>query len=347
MTRDRKGQWTRAGMVTLFTCGGKGKVFKCTIDRFCRTRVFRLSDIALSSEVPRRAHVVYQTECFRASIVHDPRAFLSKSEFSPHYIKNCALRKGVEEALSNLGKLDNPDQAPLFVVMEEYKEITPTAMDRGECIVVDQAYLRGGTKGEDAILALHSSDGVWPDESADIISENIILAVIKAERDIPYDPEPLIDCVNFLESKGRIVYIQEAYTSGRLTVGRPKLSAKEFQGKMNRISEGICRLRLNVRRYPVMSELVIALKLEGSKNNYLCLWYLRLWEAAKRAGARIGDAQFRNPGYGGDPDRHSRRTEQKDHRRDLAHGRSSTIDPKILNSLQKDVFRLLRENVLG
>ena len=94
-----------------------------------------------------------------------------------------------------------------------------------------------------------------------------------------------------------------------------------------------------------MSELITALRLQESDDKkYLCLWYLRLWEAACTSANDIGDRQFGNP-EGRMGNRGSRR-EQLNHRNDIAHGRVDEIDYQVFDWLQRDVLKLLRENVL-
>ena len=343
--RDRKESLTLAGMVAMFTVGGNGKILKCTIDRFCRTQIFELSGAVFDGDCSPRAHVIYEKGNFRATIVDDPQMFLSGSEFSPHYTVSYSLRKEIEEVQSKTGKTDRDNCARLFVILEEYKKITPTDMHQGECIVVDQRVLKGGTEGQEAILALRSADGAWPDESADIIFENIVLAAFKVEQNITYGVKPLLDRVNFLERNGRVVHIQEGYLNlafGALRVVR-KLDDGGLRDKADRIRRAIDVLCGTMRKSS-MSELITALRLQDTANKkYLCLWYLQLWETACNAGGQIGERQFGNPEGKSDQER---RREQGEHRNDIAHGKTEEIDYKIFDGLQKDVLKLLRENVL-
>ena len=85
----------------------------------------------------------------------------------------------MDEILEGLRKTNNGRRDCLFVVMEEYRKIEPVPMSKGECLAIDQGAIRGGTSGNEAILALRSTDGAWPEEGADISSENVVLAAIK------------------------------------------------------------------------------------------------------------------------------------------------------------------------
>ena len=74
--------------------------------------------------------------------VGDPKSFLSKSSFSPHYAGNCALRHDMDEILEGLRKTNNGRRDCLFVVMEEYRKIEPVPMSKGECLAIDQGAIR-------------------------------------------------------------------------------------------------------------------------------------------------------------------------------------------------------------
>ena len=132
-------------------------------------------------------------------------------------------------------------------------------------------------------------------------SENIVLAAIKAEQDITFGVKALLDHLNFLDCNGIIVHIQEGYGDfafGGLRVHR-RMDAQKLQEMADRIRTGIDVLRRK-RSLPGLSELITALRLQESDDKkYLCLWYLRLWEAARTAADDIGDRQFGNPKGGG------------------------------------------------
>ena len=331
----------------MFTTGGRARIHECTVDGLCRTQIFEFSGAVLAEDASPSPHVIYQTDTFRASIVCDPRTFLTLSEFSPHYAANYSLRMELGEAQSKIEDQNKGHGARLYVVMEEYKKIKPTEMRDGECLLLDQGVMKGGTKGLDAILALRSADGAWPDESTDIVSENMVLGAIKAEQDITFGVKALLDHFNFLESNGHIVHIQEGYGGiafGGLRVER-RMDDDKLRDKANRIRLGIDAL-CRKRSLPALSELITALRLQDSDDKkYLCLWYLRLWEAACTAGAGVGEQQFGNPD--GARENQGNRRKQLEHRNDIAHGRVDEINYTVFDTLQRDVLKLLRENVLG
>ena len=344
--REREKSLMLAGMVAMFTAGGRARVIDCTINGFCRTSIYEFCGASVDSGESISPRTIYQKDHFRASIVDDPNDFLYKSTFSPHYAGNCALRYEIDEVLAGIRKAHSGRLERLFVVMEEHKKIGPVSMRDGECLAIDQGVVKGGTSGNDAILALRSMDGAWPEEGADVASENLVLAAIKIEQAVTYGLKALIDSINFVESDGRIVHIQEGYADlafGALRVDR-KLDDEALDDKTDKLQRTILKLETSWG-LPTLTELITALRLEDTRDKaHLCLWYLRLWEAACNAGSLMGERQFGNPD--GVKVGKNERRRQLEHRNDVAHGRVDEIDYRIFDQLQKDVLELLRKNVL-
>ena len=199
--RQRESALTITVMLDIFTSGDHARIYKCTIDRLCRTQIFEFCGAALDATDSPCPQIIYCTDRFRATIVDDPQIFLNESQFSPHYAASYSLRKEIDDLRTKTHEADRHDRR-LFVVMEEHRAIEPTAMHRGECVLVDQTAMHGGQPGQEAILALRSSDGAWPDESIDRVSENIVLAAIKIAQNITYGTKALLDRMNFLEHTG-------------------------------------------------------------------------------------------------------------------------------------------------
>lgn len=344
--KSREDSLMLAGMVALFTAGGKAKVIDCTIDGFCRTSIYEFSGANVEPGEEVKPRTIWQKSHFRATIVSHPVAFLENSTFSPHYAKNCALRHDIDGMLEEMQKKNSGRRERLFVVMEEYRKMDPVRMSKGECLAIDQGMVRGGTSGNETIIALRSKDGVWPEEGVDIASENLVLAAIKIEQNITYGMKALITSMNFIERDGGIVHIQEGYAElafEALRVER-KLSCEALDDKADNLRSNISKLE-EVTRLSSTSELVMALRLQDTRDkSHLCLWYLRLWEASCKAGQLIGEPQFGNPD--GIKSGQDDRRKQLEHRNDVAHGRVDEIDYGVFDRLQQDVLGLLKRNVL-
>ena len=329
----------------MFTAGGKAKVTDCTIDGFCRTAVYEFPGANVEAGEEVKPRTIWQKSHFRATIVSDPATFLGNSSFSPHYARSCALRHDIDEKLEELRKRNSGRRDRLFVVIEDYRKINPVRMSKGECLAIDQGMVRGGMSGTEAIIALRSKDGAWPEEGADIASENLVLAALQIEQNVTHGMKALIQSVNFIERDGGIVHIQEV----ELNFGTPRverrLSDNTLDEKANKLKSSICQLENKVMNLSPVSELITALRLKDTGDkSYLCLWYLRLWEASCKAGQLIGEPQFGNPG--GIRTGQDNRRRQLEHRNDVAHGRVGEIDYAILDRLQRDVLDLFRKNVV-
>ena len=345
--KNREDSLMLAGMVAMFTAGGKARIFDCTIDGFCRTSIYEFSDANVEPDAEMQPRIIWQKKHFKATIVVDPVSFLENSSFSPHYARNCALHHDINEMLEKLRKTNSDRRDRLFVVMEEYRKFDPVPMSNGECLAIDQGFIRGGTSGNEAILALRSKDGAWPDEGADIASENIVLAALKIEQNVTYGMKALIVAVNFVECQGAIVHIQEGYAElafGALRSERT-LSHEALDEKADKLRLSICELE-KLTRLSSTSELIMALRLDDTRDkSHLCLWYLRLWEASCSAGQLLGEPQFGNP-EGRNIGQQDRRR-QLEHRNDVAHGRVGEIDYTVFDQLQRDVLSLLSKKIIA
>ena len=85
-------------------------------------------------------------------------------------------------------------------------------------------------------------DGAWPEDGADISSENVVLAAIRIEQKVTYGMKALIESTNFVERDGGIVHIQEGSVDmafGALRVER-KLNDEALHEKTQKL--GACRI---------------------------------------------------------------------------------------------------------
>ena len=92
---------------------------------------------------------------------------------------------------------------------------------------------------------------------------------------------------------------------------------------------------------PAALELFDALLLDKTKDdNYLRLWYLRLWQAVEDAGGHLGYPQLSNI----TDVMAGKRTpkELKSYRNQIAHWYTGGIDQSYVNDLQRTALELLR-----
>ena len=127
-----------------------GRLAECTITGHCRTFVFKFPGSYLAAEEPGEHQVIYPQDGLKASIVSDlPAYFEQDPAESLHYSIDVSLRANVRNIYEKAVEQSNQQPDPevrLFVVIEEYTEVPPTVLNRGECFMIDE-YRDGKAKG--------------------------------------------------------------------------------------------------------------------------------------------------------------------------------------------------------
>ena len=323
-----------------------GQPAECTITGYCRTSVFEYPGSYVAE------HVDHQIVCshggLKAVIVSDlPAYFEEQLAESQHYSIDVSLRTGVqdtyEKAVEQTNRQDHP-KVPLFLVIEEYADVPPTVLNSGECFTIDErrdgkAVIEGGRKGERTLVAFKTTDGSWPDFHADTHRVNIVLAAVKVEQNVTRHIEKRYSCRCFVSREGLAVYplILRATRASLQVMSR--LEAKDIQEKAGRI-ESVLQAMMSDPA-PAAPELFDSMVLDKTKDdNYLRLWYLRLWQAVEDAKTHLDYKQLRNIDtvIAGD------RTPKAlyDYRTSIAHWYTGKMDISYLNDLQYTAMELLR-----
>lgn len=326
-----------------------GRPIECTITGHCRTFVFEFPGSYLVAEKPVDHQAIYSSDGLKASIVSDlPAYFEQEPATSPHYSIDVSLCSGIhstyEKAVEQSDRRKPQLQAPLFLVIEEYAEISPTVLNRGECFLIDERcdgedMIEGGREGERALLAFRTSDGSWPDFHANMHIVNVVLAAVKVEQNISGHIENLYSCSCFVSSERQAVYtlIPTMSSPSVKTVSRLEPSdSKEKVGRIESMLQGMMS-----DSEPIALELFDSIMLDKTKDDsYLRLWYLRLWQALEDAKRHLGYPQLDN--Y--DKVIAGERTpkELKDYRNAIAHWETGKIDYSYLSDLQYTAMELLR-----
>ena len=143
----------------------------------------------------------------------------------------------------------------------------------------------------------------------------------------------------FFSDVGKAVYPSIATMSVALSkvspVGREAMAAKA--ARIGIMLRGLER----DRGIPEVAELIDAVQMGKSRHDeYLRLWYLRLWQAARDAGRHLGFPQFDNTqrlleGVSSPKD-------QTSHRNTIAHWWTGKADARFMSDLQRNVFEMLR-----
>ena len=322
-----------------------GEPAECTITGYCRTSIFKYPGSYLVAGVDH--HVVYSCGGLKAAIVSDLLGYFEQSSVeSVHYSIAVSLRAGVhrtyQTAFDQAIRSTDPD-TPLFLVIEEYESIPPTALDSGECFSIDEcidgmATIKGGREGKRTLLVFETCDGSWPDFHPDNFAINVVLAAVKAEQRFIHHIEELYSCACFVSSEGLVVYTM----SSEMSVTLQTVSRLE-SGDVQKIASGIASMiqAMISESDPTARELCDSMVLDKTDDDgYFRLWYLRLWQAVEDAQKYLGYPQLGNTKEVIAGKRTPK--ELKAYRNEIAHWHTGKIDFSYLNDLQYTAMELLR-----
>ncbi len=320
--------------------GVNGRRADCTITAYCRTCVFDFPGVMLTDDSHVGPSVILETDGFRATIASDLERCFESVSASQHYAIDQSLRLCVADLAGARRQRAASAELSVFVITEEDRPVQETLMNRGECYVVDEGkFLIGGRPGHDAIIACRTLDGSWPGSPSDTQAMNTVLAAVSVEQNETDHIVERFERFCFVSDAGKAVYPSITTASAAVStvspVDRDNMAAKAV--RIGTIASGLHRHR----EVPQVAELIDALHLGKSENDeYLRLWYLRLWQAASEAGHHLGFPQFENKqcllkGF-------SSPKEQRAHRTAIAHWWTGRADVKFRSDLQRNVFEMLR-----
>ena len=151
--------------------GVGGKEFHCTIGGYCRTQIFDFPTIDFHPDSDGSTFEIYASSQLKASAVSNLLAYFENSKNSKHYAISPPLRHAVEETSQKV-ESQQREQTPVHLVIEEFSQLTPVLMGKGECVIWSQTFvqegqemprLAGGRKGKQFITAWPTTDGAWPE----------------------------------------------------------------------------------------------------------------------------------------------------------------------------------------
>ena len=329
----RKGGVTTYGAKAM-AAGLRGTPSACTITGYYRTSIFEYPASYSGEDV---AYTVYSADGIKAAIVSDFPRYFQRSG-SPHYSIDVSVASRVNDeygkALEQAQARDRRHaRVPLFLVVEEFVKTPATTLRNGECYSIDEVMdgreiIEGGRAGKKTILAIKTADGPWPDTSTDpsaINAINAVLVAVKSQMDATNHIMEVcrVDC--FVTDDGRAVYPMMPTMSGTARVTGGANSTDIAQGA-GRIASMLGAMMSDSEQ--VVPELLDSLVLgESQDDEYLRLWYLRLWEALKEAKPYLGGGPI--------PD-------LTEHRNAIAHWRTAKIDYARLQQLQRTAMEWLR-----
>ena len=238
---------------------------------------------------------------------------------------------------------------PLFVVIQEYNELTPVRMEKGECSISNEilclhgkttAILQGGRKGRQFITAWATADGEWPDIPNNQQQVNMILAAVRVEQEATGPIRKHLDQSCLVTDDSQFVAVMRPTASARVETVMT-LDVQACQDKAVRINRAISRMERDMVT-PHVALLVNSMYREEHKDDsYQRLLYLRLWQSLTETGRGFlgysGNIRDDNVVVAGE----KTLRDLTEYRDDVAHWRTGFIDASRLADLQATINKLL------
>ena len=337
-----------AGVRPMYASAG-GKEYHCTINGYRRTRIFEFPAIDFRPDGDEPHHIIYASPSVQACITIDVVNYFMNSPSSTHYAISPSLRHDVAETDEKI-KSQLQGRVPVFVVVEEFNQLTPVEMVRGECYVCDETYildgelvprLIGGREGEEFLTACPTIDGAWPEVPNNQQLVNMILACIRAGQRTPDPIRKYVDQSCLVTDDGRFVLMMQLTMSARGSAATV-MDTAAYRDRASEIKRAITAMEKAIET-PHLALLVNSMYSDEYKDDaYQRLEYLSLHQS-------LADSGKKSLGYKGNITKdekivdggHTLRELNK-YRNAVAHWWTNAIDENFLADLRRTVNELIR-----
>ncbi len=343
-----KANFTLAEVRRLYE-GMGGKEFHCIVNGYCRTQIFEFPGIDFKPDGDEPHHAIYTSPSVQACVSSDLEDYFVNSTSSKHYAISPSLRHSVIETDDKI-KSQQKGQVPVYLVIEEFNQLTPVEMVKGECGITAEVAERdgenvpilvGGREGEEFITAWATVDGSWPELPNNQQQVNMVLACIRAGQRMSGPIRKYLDQSGLVTDDGRFVGMIRPTMSARGSTATP-MDTAAYRGRVSEITGAIAAMQQDIGA-PHLALLVNSLYSDEHKDDtYRRLQYLGLWQSLVDAGRKYLD-------YQGDSIRYDNKAvagnktllELTEYRDDIAHWWTDTIDENFLADLQRTINELI------
>ena len=335
--------------VRLMYEGAGGKAFPCTISECCRTQIFEFPGIDFHPDGEEPHHTIYSSTSVHACVATSLVEYFEGSTWSKHYAISPSLRFKVDETDQRI-KTQQQGRTPVFLVIEEFDQLTPVEMVTGECSISDEVALRdgemapiliGGREGKHFITAWHTIDGEWPQLPNNQQLVNMILAGVRVGQQTPDPIRRLLDHNGLVTDDDRFAGMMRPTASARASTARPMDSAA-YRARASKIRRAITAIEQDIGA-PHMALLVNSMYRDEYKDDsYQRLHYLQLWQSLVETARKCLGYQGRSIRYD-DVVVAGKKTllELTEYRDDIAHWWTDTMDENYLADLQRTINELI------
>ncbi len=330
--------------------GMGGREFCCTINGYCRTRIFEFPAIDFHPDGDEPHHTIHASPSVQACVASNLVGYFENSASSKHYSISPSLRHVAGETEEKI-KSQQKSRVPVFLVIEEFNQLTPVEMVRGECSIADEIAVRdgekvpklvGGREGEEFIAAWATVDGAWPELPNNQLLVNMILTGVRVSQQTSGPIRKYLDQNGLVTDDGRFVEMMRPTMSVRVSKATP-MDTTAYRGRISELSRAITAMQQDIGA-PHMALLVNSMYSDEYKDDaYQRLQYLRLWESLVEAGPRWLSYQGKNI-RDDNVVVAGKKTlrELAAYRHDIAHWWTDTIDETFLADLQRTINELIR-----
>ena len=326
-----------------------GKEFHCTINAFCRTQIFEFPGIDFRPNGEEPHHNIYSSPSVQAYTISNLLDYFENSTHSIHYNIDPRLQRKVretdEKTKSQLG-----ERIPLFVVIEEFEQLTPTQMVKGECHIMPAVVMKdgevipliiGGREGEEYILAMPTTDGEWPELPNNQQVVNLILAGVRVGQKTPEPIQRYLDMNGLVTDDRRFVTISQPTMSASIET-LTQMDIKAYRTRVSEIRNAISALDQDITS-PHIALLINAMYRDEHRDDaYQRLHYLQLWQSLAESGEGWLDYQGNIRNDNAVVAGNKTLLELKNYRDDIAHWWTDTINASFLADLQRTINELIR-----
>ena len=333
--------------------GMGGREFRCTISGYCRTRIFEFPRVDFRPNGDEPHHMIYASPSVQACVASDLVEYFVKSTNSKHYAISPRLRHVAGETEEKI-KSQQKGRVPVFLVIEEFNQLTPVEMIKGECSISDEIAVRdgekvpvlvGGREGEEFITAWATVDGAWPELPNDQLLVNVILAGVRVGQQTSDPIRKYLDQNGLVTDDGRFVEMIRPTMSARGSTATP-MDTTAYRDRVSEISRAIAAIQQDIGA-PHMALLVNSMYSDEYKDDaYRRLQYLGLWQSLVDAGRKYlgypGNIRYDNVVVAGT----KTLLELTEYRGDIAHWWTDAIDENFLADLQRTINVLIHRRYI-
>ena len=340
--------FTLAGTRCMYA-GMGGKEFHCTINGYYRTQIFDFPGIDFHPAGDEPHHEIYASPAVQACVTSNLLDCFGNSPCSKHYAISPSLRHMVGETEEKI-KSQQKGRVPVFLVIEEFNQVPPVEMKKGECSISDEVVVKdgkkipvlvGGREGGRFITAWATSDGTWPELPNNQQLVNMILAGVRIGQQTAEPIRKYLDQNGLVTDSGRFVEMMRPTVSARASTVTP-MDTTAYRERVSEIRRAITAMEQDMGA-PHMALLVNSMYRDEYKDDaYQRLQYLQLWQSLVETGKKY-------LGYRGESIRYDdsivagKKTlrELTEYRDAIAHWWTDTINENFLADLQRTINKLI------